>query len=62
VGIFVSLDPVSLDMATYETVVAAAGKDVFNEAHPQRDGLKQIKHAQKIGLGSAQYELIKIDG
>ncbi|HNX81309.1 MAG TPA: DUF362 domain-containing protein [Candidatus Omnitrophota bacterium] len=62
VGIFVSSDPVSLDMATYETVIAAAGNDVFREAHPQRDGLKQIRHAEKIGLGSSAYELQRIDG
>lgn len=62
VGIFVSADPVSLDLATYETVNAAAGRDVFKEAHPQRDGLKQIRHAEKIGLGSTNYELILVNG
>lgn len=60
VGIFASTDPVSVDKASYDAVIKSAGKDVFSAAHPGRDGLKQLKYAQKLGLGNLDYELIAI--
>jgi len=36
------------------------GKDIFKELHPERDGSKQLKYAQKLGLGNLDYELIEL--
>jgi uncharacterized Fe-S center protein len=60
VGILVSADPVAVDKASFDVVVKACGKDVFKEAHPDVDGMKQLKHAEAIGLGTMEYELINV--
>ncbi|MDD4894472.1 MAG: DUF362 domain-containing protein, partial [Candidatus Omnitrophica bacterium] len=60
VGILASLDPVSVDKASFDLVNKASGKDIFKASHPEQDGLKQLLHAQEIGLGSVDYELIEL--
>jgi hypothetical protein len=60
VGIFASLDPVAIDKACLDSVNSACGKDIFKEVWPERDWSKQLKHAQQIGMGSLDYELIKL--
>ncbi|MDD5432119.1 MAG: DUF362 domain-containing protein [Candidatus Omnitrophica bacterium] len=60
VGLFVSRDPVSVDKACFDLVLKAAGRDIFKEAHPSRNGLKQLKYAQEIGIGNLDYELIVV--
>jgi uncharacterized protein len=60
VGICASLDPVAIDKASFDLVNQTSGKDVFKQAHPKEDGLKQLRHAQEIGLGSMEYDLIKV--
>jgi len=62
IGIFASRDPVSLDQACYDAVFNACGKDIFKEAHPSRDGSKQLHYAHELGLGELQYELIEVKG
>jgi hypothetical protein len=60
VGILASSDPVSIDQASFDLVNQACGKDIFKDNHPQQDGLEQLRYAQDIGLGSLDYELIKL--
>ncbi|MFH1771564.1 MAG: DUF362 domain-containing protein [Candidatus Omnitrophota bacterium] len=60
IGIFASNDPVSIDKASYDAVLKAAGRDVFEEAHPQREGIRQLDYAAELGLGSLDYELIEV--
>jgi uncharacterized protein len=60
VGILASRDPVSVDKASFDLVKAACGKDIFHEVHPDYDGLNQLKYAQSVGLGSLDYELIRL--
>lgn len=60
VGIFASTDPVSVDKACLDKIISACGKDVFREAHPKRDGMRQLEYAQELGLGSMDYELIEV--
>ena len=60
VGIFAARDPVSIDQACYDVVYNACGKDIFKEAHPARDGSKQLRYAHELGLGELQYELIEV--
>ena len=60
IGIFASRDPVSVDKACYDACINSAGKDIFNVIHPGRDGYKQLKYANKLGLGDLDYELITL--
>jgi hypothetical protein len=61
IGIFASLDPVSIDKAAMDSIITACGKDVFKEAHPKRDGMQQLAYAAQMGLGNLAYELITVD-
>lgn len=60
IGILASADPVSIDQASLDLVNKSCGRDIFQELHPERDGTKQLKYAQKLGLGSLDYELIEL--
>jgi uncharacterized protein len=60
VGILASNDPVSTDQASFDLVKQACGKDIFREVHPDQDGSQQLGYAQEIGLGSRDYELIRL--
>ena len=70
---FASFDPVALDMACTDAVNAArpqpdsalaraeqAGADNIGTMHPTTQWRSLIDHAKKIGLGTDEYELIKI--
>ena len=66
VGILVSLDPVALDQACVDLVFeypSTEGDDAsaLIERINSRHGIHIIEHAEKIGLGSRTYELVKID-
>lgn len=71
IGIFASFDPVALDKACIDAVNAAPviqtsvlgdaaheHHDHFTDIHPTTDWRSQIAHAEKIGLGNGEYELI----
>lgn len=60
VGIFASLDPVSIDKACVDLINEACGKDVFKEAWPERDWFRQLNYARDIGIGDLDYKLIKL--
>lgn len=60
IGIFASLDPVSIDKASYDMTLKSCGRDVFKEAHPGQDGSIHLKYAQEFGLGNLDYELVEI--
>ncbi len=73
VGMFASFDPVALDMACADAVnrqPVMAGSilekhgshhhDHFKDTHPNTNWKSSIEHAVKIGLGSAEYELITL--
>ena len=60
VGILASADPVSIDKASFDVIHRACGKDIFEESHPGQDGMRQLKSAQRLGLGSLDYELIEL--
>ena len=61
IGLFASWDPVSIDKACYDKVVHACGRDVLRDAHPQRDGMKQLVYAERLGLGHLEYDLIRVE-
>jgi uncharacterized Fe-S center protein len=56
IGILASADPVAIDKASMDLI----GIDKFKEAFPEIDPISQIKHSEKIKLGSGQYELVEI--
>lgn len=76
IGIAASWDPVALDMACADMVTAAPvmpgskanehghddlhGQDKFRHVHPNADWLVGLQHAQKIGLGSLDYEIVTV--
>ncbi len=53
-GIFVSSDPVASDRAILNLLKKREGKKVFREKNT-------FKHAEKIGFGNVEYELINIE-
>ena len=72
VGMFASFDPVALDMACVDAVNAqtplrgsAADGDLcdhdhFQRLHPDTNWRSCLEHGEKIGIGTRDYELIKI--
>ena len=74
VGMFASFDPVALDQACADAVLAQPAMpgsvltdpgcvcdgDHFHNAHPDTDWRVCLEHGEKLGLGSREYELIKI--
>ncbi|RLB11986.1 MAG: 4Fe-4S ferredoxin [Deltaproteobacteria bacterium] len=73
IGILASTDPVAIDQACVDLVnkqpIAPASvlarkkietKDKFRAIYPQVDWKIQLEHAEKMGLGTRQYKLIRI--
>ena len=73
IGMFASFDPVALDMACADAVIAqpAIGGSAldlqpmiydnhFATLHPGTNWISTLEHAEKLGLGSLEYELIEI--
>ncbi len=73
IGMFASFDPVALDHACIDAVNAAPAistsvlgqcahehNDHFTDIHPQTNWRSQIEHAQKIGIGNVEYELVTV--
>ena len=73
VGMFASFDPVALDMACVDAVNAQTpvrdtaaddgdchDHDHFHRIHPDTDWKSCLEHAEKLGLGPREYELVKI--
>ncbi len=73
VGMFASFDPVAIDIASADGVNAMpvnpqsmlarkdqCCRDHFTNAHPNTNWKVQVEHAERIGLGSTEYELVLI--
>lgn len=64
VGVLASFDPVAIDQACVDLVNKTDGRikgqDKFKTIWPNVNWETQLKHAEEIGLGSCQYELIEI--
>lgn len=54
IGIFASTDPVAIDKACFDMLCKMKGKMLFKR------GLNTLQYAEKIGLGSMEYELIEM--
>lgn len=73
VGMFASFDPVALDMACCEAALKQpilegsqldekrnVSEDYFCALHPTTNWRVTLEHAQKLGLGNLEYELVEI--
>lgn len=73
IGMFASFDPVAIDLAAADAVNAMPANprsalseaecrchDHFINVHPNTHWRVQIEHGEEIGLGSSEYELIRI--
>lgn len=61
IGILASLDPVALDQASVDLVYAAQdGSDLIRRME-SKNGIHTLEHAESIGFGSREYELVSID-
>ena len=60
VGIFASEDPVAVDKASYDMGIECFGEDIFRKLWPNLDASIQLKHAERIGMGTQEYELVRV--
>lgn len=58
IGIVASRDPVAIDMATADLLKRSTGKDIVLKAG-ERDYRRMLTYAEKLGVGSREYELIE---
>ena len=63
IGILASLDPVALDKACTDLVRSSEdhGKIHLIERIDSRQGMHTLDYAEQIGLGSQQYDLVRLD-
>lgn len=63
IGIVASLDPVACDKACLDLVYNSEdeGKHRLIERIESKHGIHTVEHAEKLGIGSMEYELIDID-
>lgn len=64
IGILASLDPVALDKACVDMVRASKdhGKIHLIKRIDSRHGMHTLDYGEKIGLGSQEYRLVRLDG
>jgi uncharacterized Fe-S center protein len=73
IGVVASTDPIAIDQASVDLVNAEAalpgscleanvkpGEDKFMGVYPKVDWKIQLAYAEQLGLGSREYELVKI--
>lgn len=60
IGILASYDPVAIDKASVDLLSQKADEDLLVKLWPENDYNVQLDYAEKIGLGSKEYELIEI--
>lgn len=63
IGILASLDPVAIDQACIDLVMASddPGKAHFMERVNSRNGIHTIEAAAALGIGSREYELVEVE-
>jgi hypothetical protein len=61
-GALISTDPVAIDQACIDIVESSndPGKEHFLERVNSRNGLHTIEIAEKLGVGSRDYDIIEI--
>lgn len=62
IGILASRDPLAVEKATADIIRESIGEDFFQKSWPKIDYTIQMDHAERIGLGSTDYELVDLSG
>jgi len=62
IGFIAGNDPVAVDQASYDIVNKTFGKDFFKDIYPKINPTIQLDYAEKLGLGSRDYELVEYKG
>lgn len=60
IGILSSDDPVAVDRASADLVLERSGGDIFRKGY-DLDWSVQLRHGERIGLGSNAYDLVRLD-
>ena len=62
IGIVGSIDPVAIDKASLDFIYNSddPGRDHFIERVESRHGIRTIEHAEELGIGTTNYEIIEI--
>jgi hypothetical protein len=61
-GVLAGLDPVALDQAALDLVRERAGRTLESLSYPRLDATLQLAHAERVGLGTRQYRLVRESG
>ncbi len=63
IGIFASIDPVALDQCCYDTIMNSTdeGKKSLVARMKEKNAIHTVEEAERLGIGSREYELINID-
>jgi len=63
IGITASIDPVACDKASLDLVYNSEdkGKERLIARIEKMHGIRTIEHAEKLGIGTTNYELVDID-
>ncbi len=59
-GLLASLDPVALDQATLDLIRREAGRTLESMSYPGADARDQLRHAEALGIGRREYELVEV--
>lgn len=59
-GVLAGFDPVAIDKAVLDISQEIYNTDISNLSFPKIDPAIQLKHGEKIGLGSLNYKLIEV--
>lgn len=60
VGVLAAVDPVAVDQAAVDLIRERSGRTIESMSYPRLDGSRQLAHAERIGLGSRRYELVRV--
>lgn len=61
IGILASTDPVALDQACVDLVYAAEDGASLIQRMESRNGIHTLEHAEEIGLGNRNYQMVNVD-
>lgn len=63
IGIFASLDPVAIDKCCYDTIMnlIEEGANSLKKRMLDKHAIHTVNEAEKLGLGTTEYELVRID-
>ena len=60
IGVLAGRDIVAVESATLDLIDAAAGEPLFRRLWPDADHRIQVRYAEEMGLGTSDYELVKV--